>query len=636
MRDRRDFLKLSALAAAGLMVSGRWSSLRADSLVSPALRKFIQPLPMFGREIPIAAADTLTFPGTDFYNLTMSEYVQSLHPDLPKATRLWGYANTSNPVHRHLGGAILAKRDRPVRVRFTNALPATHILPLDETLEGASEGANRAVAHLHGGHVPWPSDGGPFAWKRPDGRTGSSHVNWLPDVDGQTLTDDHWYPNDQSTRLMWFHDHAMGTTRLNAYAGLASAYVLRDDFEYDLIAKGAIPGAIAGTEIPLVIQDKRFKQHADAWGDPGDLDYPSIYDADTDGVHEPPEPSAVPEFFGDTMLMNGVVYPYVDVQQRRYRFRILNACNARFCNLQLYYAQGTDFPSSTEPALHNPGPNFLQIGTEGGFLSQPVLLRSVLLAPAERADVIVDFSEVPAGARLILYNDAAAPFPMGGPETDFFTGSRLNPGTQPGFGPNTRTLMQFHVIPRVGARDPRPTPLKLPPIAALGPATVIRNLTLNEDFDDFGRLLQRLGTNEQTMPGTFGRRYMDAPTETPLAGAVEVWRVFNLTMDTHPIHMHLTNAQVLSRRRFQVRGFDGAPHYRGHATAPDSNELGWKETIRMRPGEMTEIKMQFDLAPAPPGVTIPPSPRTGGHEYVWHCHILEHEEHDMMRPLIVT
>jgi spore coat protein A len=107
-------------------------------------------------------------------------------------------------------------------------------------------------------------------------------------------------------------------------------------------------------------------------------------------------------------------------------------------------------------------------------------------------------------------------------------------------------------------------------------------------------------------------------------------------MDTHPIHMHLTNAQVLSRRRFQMRGFDGTPHYRGHATAPDLNELGWKETIRMRPGEMTEIKMQFDLAPAPPGVTIPPSPRTGGHEYVWHCHILEHEEHDMMRPLIVT
>jgi spore coat protein A, manganese oxidase len=637
MKNRREFLKLTAMAGGAVLLAGRWQ--KAFGQYSQGLRKFIHPLPRFGVEIPAAAPDTSTFPGTDYYNLRLGQYTQWLHPDLPKPTTLWGYADgrLADPVFRHLGGAIIAQKDRPVRIKFKNDLPAIHPLPIDRTLCGAEGAVNRAVAHLHGGHVPWASDGGPYAWAAPDGSWGPSRIAWLPDAAGTALTDDTWYPNDQSARLMWFHDHAMGNTRLNAYAGLASAYVLRDAVESALVASGAIPGAVDGTEMFLVIQDKAFKQEADQWGMPGDLDYPSVYDADIEEGGEPPEVSCVPEYFGDTMLVNGVVYPYAEIEPRRYRLRILNACNARFCRLQLFYAQSNDFPGSTEAALNKPGPAMVQIGTEGGFLPEPAMLQSVVLAPAERADMIVDFSDVPVGAKLILYSEAAAPFPMGGDDTDFFAGNKKNDVvTQPGYGPNTRTLMQFRVGPRVGAKDPRPAPLKLPAIAPLTGATVMRDLTLNEGFDEYGRLIQMLGTNEQMFPGTFARGYMDEATETPIAGATEIWRVFNLTGDTHPIHMHLTNAQVIGRRKFKVSSYSGTPQFTGPMRLPDANEAGWKETIRMNPGDMTELIMRFDLPAGPAGVTVPQSPRTGGHEYVWHCHILEHEEHDMMRPLIVS
>ena len=176
----------------------------------------------------------------------------------------------------------------------------------------------------------------------------------------------------------------------------------------------------------------------------------------------------------------------------------------------------------------------------------------------------------------------------------------------------------------------------LAPIGVLTPpaGVPVRDVTLNEDFDPYGRLIQRLGTNIPLYPKTFARNYMDPATETPKAGSIEVWRIFNLTGDTHPIHFHLVNAQVLSRQAFQVSSYGPLPNFSGPARAPEANELGWKETIRMNPGECTTILMKFDLPTTP--FVVPPSPRTGGNEYVWHCHILEHEEHDMMRPLVVA
>ena len=349
----------------------------------------------------------------DYYEIAMRQFFDQLHPQLPP-TKLWGYGNAADTTFRHLGGVIVAKRNTPIRIKFRNELPPTHILPVDKSIPGAEAGEaeNRAAVHLHGGLVPWPSDGGPFHWTAPNGTRGASVVDWLPDRTGM-LTDDTWYPNAQSARLMWYHDHAIGITRLNAYAGLASGYVLRDEAELGLVASGAIPPF--EREVPLIIQDKIF--------DLGNLWYPQIYDTQffaylpPPGAPPLPEPSTGAEFWGDTMLVNGTVYPFAEVEPRRYRLRILNACNTRFVRLRLVYAKGPVFPDNTEPNPNMPGPAFQQIGTEGGFLPAPAIVSAgatgllLTLAPAERADVIVDFGKTAPGDTLILLQRCAGAVP---------------------------------------------------------------------------------------------------------------------------------------------------------------------------------------------------------------------------------
>jgi spore coat protein A len=702
MANRREFLKMSTMAGAGLLLyKGSLRTAYAYAQTPPNLRKFVVALPglgptganEIGQYIPVASADTTTYPGIDFYKIAMQQYGELLHPDLPRATRLWGYADVTHPkgaaLNKYLGPVIVAHRNRPVRVSYVNSLPPKHLLPVDNTLMGAEsdQPQNRAVVHVHGGLVPWTSDGGPFAWTTPGNRLHG--VDWQPG--------DYIYPNDQSARLLWYHDHALGITRLNAYAGLASAYIIRDTDELDLIAAGVIPSL----EVPLIIQDKAFVPKNIAtvdptwkWGKAGDLWYPHIYEFEgasarwDDGSEgEPPAVgtmpvppvSCVPEAFFDTTLINGTCYPYLNVEPRRYRFRILNGANARFYNLQLYYADAT----GKEADLRKGGPPFIQIGSEGGFLPAPVVLNNpprptpllpdgtadvtapfnLLLGPAERADVIIDFSAIPLGSKLILYSDTPAPFPGGDVRNDYFTGCPDQtefggaPTTQPGFGPNTRTLMQFRVVSLSGSPDPYDFAATLellnsalpvayrnqqsPDLDSLGLTPLGK--TLNEDFDGYGRLIQRLGTTDQNGFNnqglrTWGRDFVATPvTEIASQGETQVWNIFNLTGDTHPIHFHLVNVQIISRAPFD----DETPDFSaiGPERTPDANERGWKETVRMNPREVTKVIMQFS-APDPrvvqPWVTFATSPRTGGYEYVWHCHILEHEEHDMMRSLVVS
>jgi spore coat protein A len=496
---------------------------------------------------------------------------------------------------------------------------------------------------------------------------------------------------NQSARMLWYHDHAWGTTRINAYAGVASALLLRDAFENNLKNQG-LPEYIeaGGRELPIVVQDKVFvgadiAQVDPTWPGPtapGSLWYGHQYDTAIFGklgptpAGPPPAVSVVPEFFGDTMLANGTVYPQVTVEARRYRLRVLNACNARFLNLQMYVDDGSpngitlnnmgiplNAPARNAAALNKPGKptsNFLVLGTEGGFLPTPAIVPngvpfngttaggSLLLAPAERVDVLFDFS-AHAGQSIILYTDAPSPFPMGAPINDYFPGfnvtkNPVNGLTPPGFGPNTRVIMRFNVVPATSAdvplsitratdltagNDPLPVPLGA---TALPAGIPVRQLTLNEAFDLHGRLAQLLGTNIAVGGGGYGRMYMDATTENVAAGATEVWQIANLSADTHPIHFHLVNAQVISRQAFA--GYrNGVPNLQGAPLPPPAFERGWKESVRMNPGEVTTVIMRFDLPAVP--FNVPLSPRTGGHEYVWHCHILEHEEHDMMRPLVV-
>ncbi len=692
---------------------------------SPVLKKFTQELRAPG-VIPVALPDGSVSQGrtiADHYTFDINEFKDQLHPDLP-ATTLWGYNPTralgvapGAPVtQKHLGGIIVAQRGKPVQITFRNNLPKEHILPLDTTILGAgidpSTGlkatANRTSIHLHGGLVPWISDGGPFAFWDAQGNRGPTFIGNQVLRPGQAVPlneAEYYYPNNQSARLAWYHDHSMGITRLNAYAGNASAYIIRDAFEGMLVKFFGLPKFVenGGRELPLVFQDKIFQNGvvpdstrpfpgSETAQGKGNLWYPYEYDENRWGPSTAPAVSVVPEMFGDTMLVNGTAYPKATVDPRRYRFRVLNACQARVLNLQLYEELSDGVPDFTKP-----GPNWVVIGTEGGFLAKVVSVPSggklitsrdplgnrfvvdpgnpggsLISAPGERLDVVVDFNGQ-AGKKYILFNDAPGPYPSGAIENDY-------PNVD-GIG-DTSVLMRFEVkadspamakdtlfwvplMPLAGFPgsliDPplagpvptapahtlswlttTPAPLPIP----TRPGVTVRQLTLNEGLDSNGRLIQMLGTNVATAPGDFSRPYGDPKdplslaTETPSAGATEVWQIANLTGDTHPIHFHLVNAQILSRQTFDVLPYMNAapgqaitPTFNGPARGPEATEFGWKETIRMHPGEVTTVIMKFNLPKVP--FAVPPSPRTGGNEYVWHCHILEHEEHDMMRTLVV-
>ncbi len=709
---RRQFIKGTLVTGAYVAVGGvgaLWKPRSAYAFSqSPKLAKFIQPLRgIGGTGIPVAASDGTRIWGSTaatHYTMNIGQFTDQLHPSLANPTKLWGYNPSNSATQRHLGGIIAARKGTPVQITFQNNLPNSHILPVDVSANfpDAALAVNRTAVHLHGGLVPWISDGGPYDWFDPNGNVGPSFVNnqVLLGSNGVPGQAEYYYPNNQSARLLWYHDHNHDTTRLNAYAGVASAYVITDSYEDQLVLANNLPDPLdtpninpAGRTIYLVFQDKIFftgtndSSYPVTGAQSGDLWYAHDYDPNrwTTGPGFPPPvgPSVIPEFFGDTMLCNGTVFPFLEVKRQQYRFRVLNACNARFLRPRLVYAQSNTIgtTASTEPNTSKLGPNFIQIGTEGGFLPAPVPVNGssqlrLTMAPAERGDFIVDFSNVPDNSVLLLYTDAPAPFPAGDALNDYSPTNFQTPSARQGFGPNTRTLLQIRVKGSAAANsqislpsiftptDPfrvAQTPgVPLPDLQGRVPLTAfagggfttppVRHLTLNEDFDQYGRLIQLIGTDTKLFPlaPTFGRGYLDAPTEVVNAGTEEIWEIMNLTGDTHPMHFHLVNVQVLSRQPFDAANFNGVPAYTGPAVAPDNNELGWKETVRMYPGQVTRVYMKFDLDLADIPFPVPSSPRaiailgtnppTGKnfHEFVWHCHILEHEEHDMMRPLIVV
>lgn len=757
--SRRKFIKggLAAGAITAIGGLGVFNPRRAFPFAqSPTnIRKFVTTLPglgpagvnNFGQYIPLATKHTTKFAGkqTDRYNVLVTKYSQKMHPDLPGNTTFYGYTDRLQFDQKYLGGVIVVKRGTPVLLATTNSLPSKHILPVDPTLMAGPNGVmvkdlplNRVATHLHGGFTPWFSDGTPLQWFASNGRHGVSFKN-VPGTFSFPGTGTYYYPNDQSARMLWYHDHAIGITRLNAYAGIASAYIITDDFEAFLVNQGLLPDPVG---IPLVIQDKSFvssdiheQDPTWKWGGPGSLWYPHDYEVDyfADGSANPkgrwdwgatvqygdpqapmaagtmplPRVSAVPEFFADTAMVNGAPYPVLNVTDKTYRFRMLNASQARFWHLNLYVE---DQSNLGEVLMQNgspvPGPSIYQIGTEGGFLPFVVEHKNVtpcpldlvndpsgnsaiadgpfnlLQAPAERSDILIDFTGM-SGQSFILYGDAPGPFPMGDSRSDYFTGdadqtaSGGAPPTQAGHGPNTRTIMKIVVSHgavglsldqnwlntmntalglNFAGGNPGVAPQQAPLLAPFNngtgqfevPAgTPILVKTLNEDFDEYGRLLQRGGTdqkftNNQGLP-TFGQGYLDSITETVGAGVVQAWDFYNNTGDTHPWHFHLVNVQIVGRGVFAVNT-DGTPDFgtftdlqgnAGKLTPPDPNEQGWKETVRMNPGEITRVIMRFDLPKLPKSMGNPLSRRTGGHEYVHHCHILEHEEHDMMRTLNV-
>ena len=451
------------------------------------------------------------------YRVVMRAIAAKLHRDLPP-TNLWSYGGTVPGVQ------FETRRGQGLMVDWTSELPQDHFLPIDYSLHGAERElpAVRSVVHLHGGKTPADSDGYPEDWYVP----GTSRR--------------YYYPNDQEATLLWYHDHAMGINRLNIYAGLLGLHVVRDDIEETLhLPSGKY-------EIPLVICDRDLRKD-------GQLSYP---------VSADPEHPWVPEVFGELHLVNGKIFPFHEVEPRKYRLRVLNGANGRFYRLS--FSESVD--------MH-------QIGSDQGLLSAPVKVTYVQLAPGERADLVVDFSQS-RGAKIVLKSDSFE-------------------------------LMQFKVS-KAKVSDTSVLPAALRPIARIAESSSVltRRLTLDETqnmvAESMGMLLNKTPWH---MP----------ITENPKLGSTEIWEFVNLTDDTHPIHLHLVRFQILDRRPFD--GFQymtaGTLRYTGPVMPPDQNELGWKDTVRVNAKTVTRI--------------IVPFVGYAG-RYVWHCHILEHEDNEMMRP----
>jgi spore coat protein A len=559
---RRRFLQYGLGAGAALAASGTLRLPIARAAGRGALAKYVQPVPLPGAGIVVATPS-----GPNRYSFKQTEITRQLHPDLPP-TPLWAYDDGSGLGGQagSFGMAIVAQTGRPLTVDYTHALPETYPsrIPVDTRLTPRGDEV-RLMTHLHGGFVAADSDGNPAV---------------TPNGFGPGETQTVFYTNQppqMPASLLWFHDHGLGTTRLNVFAGLAAAYILRDEFD-----TGSEPNPIGipggAYEVPLVVQDRQFDSD-------GTFLYPT---SDIPGA------TWIGEYFGDTMLVNGKVWPFLHVEPRMYRFRILNGCNARILSLDIG------------------GRNLWQIGAEGGMFDVPVPVKQLVLAPAERADVLVDFTKF-AGETLIMKNHRPR-----------------RPVSTP--APSLESVMQIRVGTTVSQRGPTSVPSTLPGRKAdLRDPVTTRYITLNEiDPDDPTWFLNLNGVHFDQGPAT----------ETPKVGTVEDWVYINLTADTHPMHTHLVTAQVIGRTPFDVEayeeghegpngvpgGIDPTSFATGPMIPPAPEERGFKDTVKANPGSFTTIRAQFDL---PTGVTAPQS-------YVYHCHIVEHEDNDMMRPFTVT
>ena len=358
------------------------------------LTKFVDPLPNPLANVisPVGSLD-----GMDLYQVSMTQFSQQLHDELDPTT-VWGYNGT------YPGPTFEVQRNQPVKVEWINSLvdgvgaPLPHLLPLDTSLHGAEPQFPevRTVAHLHGGVVEPESDGFPEHWFTADP---AAPANGMGGPAGNSAL--YTYHNEQPSSTLWYHDHGMGITRLNVYAGLAGFYLVRDAEE------AALNLPSGDFEVPLVFQDRSFYEDGQLFypRGPGDLHDPG---GDDPLAGLPPEftssASVVPHFFGDTNLVNGKVWPVMDVEPRKYRFRMLNGSNSRFYDLQL--------DADTAGTL-----TFHQIGSDGGLFEAPTDRGQVLMAPAERADMIVDFSSLSEGEEVLLRNfgpDGAFEFPGDG------------------------------------------------------------------------------------------------------------------------------------------------------------------------------------------------------------------------------
>jgi spore coat protein A len=472
------------------------------------------------------------------FRITMREIHAKAHRDIP-LTRMWSYGDTA------LAPLIDVRAHQPLQVEWVNHLPTQHFLPIDHSLHGCGHDVPdvRACVHLHGGRTPAKDDGYPEDWYVP----GAS----------RTCT----YPLQQDATALWYHDHAMGLNRLNTYAGLFGMVLLRDD------AEDALNLPSGKYEVPLLIYDRQFTTD-------GQLFYPDSGD---------PEHPWVPEFGGSCILLNGKMRPYFEVEPRLYRFRLLNTANSSFFNLTL---------TNRQP--------FHQIGSDQGLLPTPVKMTNLLIAPAERADLLIDFSQA-AGQKIHIINGAVQIL-------EFRVAAKPSETASASQSPRTSRVPNG-----ISTSASIPSTLRTVDRIPESAATVTRTVTLHEYFDKIGNSMLMLLNN---------KHWHEPVTETPRLNSTEIWEFINLTEDTHPMHLHLVRFQVLDRRAFDVFKYQNnqGTRYLADATPPDPNEMGWKDTVHCPASTITRIIVRFDGYAG---------------KYLYHCHILEHEANDMMRPFEV-
>lgn len=524
----------------------------------------------------------------------------SFSPSLPN-TPTWGFVPAgTTPGGAYLGPTIETKRGNPVDMTVTNKLgPSPTGYALDTRIMGAlpsDASSPRTSVHLHGAHDTVANDGAP------------------EDVFGVGQSRTYHYGMDQQAGNLWYHDHGLGQTRLNTVNGLAGAMLIRD--QYDTGRAGNAAGLPTGSnEMPLILQDKTFNPN-------GTINYDI-------GTPQSLTTKWVPEYFGDTALVNGAITPNLPVGRGIYRFHLLDASNARFFHLSL--------PASSGAVMY-------QVGQGPGLLNAPVMMTSLLISPSDRADVIIDFRGVKPGTQVVLGNDAVTPYPTGP--------RQAHKGALP--LPN---IMQFSVGTAPVSTATVPTTLRggpgqAPVVAAPAAAPVQHTVFLNEIEDPITGQPQVVLLNNQ--------RYDDTTHQvTPHAGQLEQWNIINLTVDAHPIHLHLVDFQILSRQSADTAGYvaalnkslpapglpnpaamglgpwpipDATPFLKGIPTASPAYEQAWTDVVVAHPGEVTSIVAAYggsDTVPGAPYSTTISDP--AGMSYVWHCHILEHEDNDMMQ-----
>lgn len=573
----------------------------ANPILNPAV------IPQFAMSLPNPLYSSNVFNywnNSTLLNMDIKQIKSQILPPGFPATDVFAYGDPSDLYSFSYPAKTIVARSteptlnlsglgQPLSIQYNDTRTQTkHLLPVDKSIHGAMGGEPeiRSVTHLHGiKKVDQSSDGYPEAWLSPNGQFGEQfHMPPNPTVNYNPAAFN--YPNNQEATLLWYHDHTLGMTRLDVYSGLAGLYVVRDDNEMAKITANQLPSG--PYEIPLLLQDRMFHTN-------GSLAYPDVAPAGTtsSATGKPiPSPSMQPEFFGSVMVVNGVSWPYLEVEPRRYRFRVLNGSNSRFYTLKIETCPVT--PAGGVPQPCATPRTFKVIGTEGGFLNAPVTVSSLTVAPAERYDLIVDFTGIATGTKLTLTNYANSPFqgiPVAGAATTIVTGI-------------DDRLVEFRVNQPLSAKPNAviPASLRLAAVPALTPTAGIpvRQVMLADNTDEFGRVVPSLGTLAGGLKG-----WMDPITEQPKAGTIETWEIYNASTDSHPIHLHGGHFQLLNRQTYG-------------AAAPDTTPLQektWKDTIIAHPSQITRIKVKFDNA----GL------------FAWHCHILEHEDHDMMRPLNV-